>query len=111
MSHWFVYIIRADDDSLYTGITTNPVRRWREHSNGKAGAKFFRGRAPKQFALLELAENRSLASQREAALKKLSRTNKLALIASQNQASQKLLAQQAESQQIPFFNVSLGETP
>ncbi len=110
MSHWFVYIIRADDDSLYTGITTNPVRRWREHSSGKTGAKFFRGRAPKQLALLELAENRSLASKREAALKKLSRAHKLALIANQNQSSQTLLAKQAESQQIPFFSLDSGQT-
>lgn len=28
---WFVYMIHCDDDSLYTGITTDMVRRWSEH--------------------------------------------------------------------------------
>ena len=40
---WYVYIIRASDQSLYTGITTDPERRFAEHQSGKAGAKYFRG--------------------------------------------------------------------
>lgn len=30
---WLVYMIRCDDDSLYTGITTDMARRWHEHSS------------------------------------------------------------------------------
>ena len=43
MSQWYVYMIRASDQSLYTGITTDLERRLTEHQSGKAGAKYFRG--------------------------------------------------------------------
>lgn len=106
---WFVYMIRCDDDSLYTGITTDMMRRWCEHSGvtekadrlrsgqckdeaGDAknlrtstaklnrGAKFFRGRKPLQLAYIESGHNRSSASRREAAIKRLSRAAKLQLL-------------------------------
>ena len=41
---WYVYIVRASDETLYTGITTDLERRLAEHQSGKAGAKYFRGR-------------------------------------------------------------------
>lgn len=79
-SEWFVYIIRASDQTLYTGITTDPVRRLAEHQSGKAGAKYFRGRSAIEMVYIEASDNRSTASIREAAIKKLSRSQKLALI-------------------------------
>ena len=48
MSQWYVYMIRATDQSLYTGITTDVERRFAEHQAGRAGAKYFRGRSPEQ---------------------------------------------------------------
>jgi len=77
---WCVYIIEASDNSLYTGITNNFPRRWQQHLSGKGGAKFFRGRQPQALRLLEPQQDRSSASRREAAIKKLSRTAKLSLI-------------------------------
>jgi putative endonuclease len=77
---WYVYIVRAADNSLYTGITTDPTRRLAEHQSGRAGAKYFRGRAAVEIVYLEASINRSAASIREAAIKKLSRDQKLALI-------------------------------
>lgn len=79
-SEWFVYIIRASDQTLYTGITTDPVRRLAEHQSGKAGAKYFRGRSAVEMVYVEASDNRSTASIREAAIKKLSRSQKLTLI-------------------------------
>ena len=79
-SEWFVYIIRASDQTLYTGITTDPVRRLAEHQSGKAGAKYFRGRSAIEMVYVEASDNRSTASTREAAIKKLSRSQKLTLI-------------------------------
>ena len=78
---WLVYMILCDDSSLYTGITTDIVRRWKQHKNHN-GAKYFRGRAPQQLVYLEIASNRSSASKREATLKKLTRNEKLVLIRS-----------------------------
>lgn len=92
-SQWFVYIIQATDGRLYTGITTDYERRFREHLSGNKGAKFFRGRKPKAMVYLELAENRSNASQREYAIKKLTRSQKQALIKSiKNTLSAPLIA-------------------
>jgi putative endonuclease len=82
MSQWFVYIIRATDQSLYTGITTDVERRFAEHQSGRAGAKYFRGRSPEQLVRIESGYDRSSASIREAQIKKLSREQKLQLIGS-----------------------------
>ena len=80
-SPWWVYIILSSDNSYYTGITVDMARRWNEHLHSPKGAKFFRGRKPKQLVYLQACENRSVASSREAAIKKLSRINKIKLLA------------------------------
>lgn len=83
MKTWFVYIVRASDESLYTGITTDLNRRLAEHQSGKAGAKYFRGRNACEMVYSESEHNRSTASKREAAIKKLTRHQKLELISGQ----------------------------
>ena len=40
---YYVYMLRCEDGSLYTGITTDLARRFEEHRNGK-GAKYTRSR-------------------------------------------------------------------
>jgi putative endonuclease len=77
---WYVYIVRASDESLYTGITTDLNRRLAEHQSGKAGAKYFRGRSACEMVYVEPNHTRSSASKREAAIKKLARQQKLELI-------------------------------
>ena len=85
--NWWVYTIQAQDGSLYTGITTDVQRRFQEHCQGKRGARYFNGRQPLQVVWREAHANRSLASRREAAIKRLSRTQKLQLIATGATAS------------------------
>ena len=80
LAPWYVYMVRASDQSLYTGITTDPERRFAEHQSGKAGAKYFRGRDALEMVYLEASTDRSSASKREAQIKKLSRVEKLVLI-------------------------------
>jgi len=75
---WMVYIIESEQGLLYTGITTEPERRFREHASGK-GARWFRGRAPRRFVYLEPCADRGAALRREAAIKRLPRAAKLAL--------------------------------
>ena len=77
---WFVYIIRTDNDRLYTGITTDIERRFIEHFASKKGAKFFRGQRPSEIVFIETYKNRSEASIREAAIKKMSRKLKDQLV-------------------------------
>jgi len=77
---WFVYIIRASDGRLYTGITTDVARRFGEHSGSSRGARFFRGRRPAEVVYTEMQADRSHALRREAEIKKLKRNQKLDLI-------------------------------
>lgn len=78
---WTVYIIEADNGHLYTGITTDMSRRFQQHQQGKGGARFFHTSQAKKIVYQETHPDRSTASKREAAIKKLSRQAKLALIA------------------------------
>jgi len=77
--NWLVYIILCSDKSLYTGITTDVERRFLQHKN-KKGAKYFYGRAPLKVVFTESEHDRSTASKREIAIKKLSHDKKLLLI-------------------------------
>ncbi len=85
--NWQVYIILCADDSLYTGITTDVRRRFRQHLAG-TGAKYFRGHSPREIVYLEDGHDRSSASRREAKIKKLRAEDKRRLIASANNQSQ-----------------------
>lgn len=81
---WFVYMIRASDESLYTGITTDVARRFNEHGSHAKGARYFRGRQPVEVVFMEQCPDRSLASRREAEIKKMPRKEKLHLIGQGN---------------------------
>jgi len=84
---WNVYIILCTDQSLYTGITNDVERRFNQHKD-QQGAKYFRGRQPKSLVYLETGHDRSSASKREIAIKKLPRSEKLQLLGSDfNQAN------------------------
>jgi putative endonuclease len=80
--NWQVYILLCSDNSLYTGITTDIERRFRQHADGH-GAKYFRGRQPLQVVYREGDHSRSSASRREAQIKALTRTEKDRLLAQQ----------------------------
>ena len=79
--NWHVYIVLCSDDTLYTGITTDITRRFREHASGR-GAKYFRGRQPKALVYLEGGHDRGAASKRESSIKAMRRAEKCRLIAS-----------------------------
>ena len=81
MKDWFVYIVRCHDDSLYTGITRDPVRRVDEHNNNDLlGSKFTRARRPVNLVYQEPHRDRSQATKREIEIKRLCRKDKEALI-------------------------------
>ena len=76
---WFVYMLRCGDGSLYTGYTDDVERRLAVHQSGK-GAKYTRSHQPVALAYQEEWPTRSEALKREAAIKKLTRQQKLRLI-------------------------------
>ena len=79
---WCVYIVQCADGTLYTGISTDPVRRLQEHNTGvPRGARYTHTRRPVMLAYTELALDRAAASRREWAIKQLDASGKRALCA------------------------------
>ena len=77
---YLVYIPRCGDGTLYTGCTNDLPRRLQAHQSGR-GAKYTRSRLPVELVYQEAVPDRSAALRREAAIKRLDRRRKLALIA------------------------------
>jgi len=81
-SSWWVYLLQCADRSLYAGVTTDLVRRLQQHNGQLAGgARYTKARRPVALVWSEACDSRSDAQQRECALRRLSREQKLALIA------------------------------
>jgi predicted GIY-YIG superfamily endonuclease len=78
---YFVYILRCADGSLYTGSTNDAQKRLAAHEEGR-GAKYTRGRRPLALVYVEACTDKPQALRREAAIKKLRRARKLALLQS-----------------------------
>lgn len=78
--NWYVYILRCSDETLYTGITNDPLRRLAQHNAGTA-SKCTRSRRPVEMVYREAVNGKSEALRREYAIKQLTRQQKLALIA------------------------------
>ena len=76
---WFVYMLRCGDGSLYTGITDDVPRRLEVHRAGK-GAKYTRGRGPRELVYQEEVSDKSAALKREYAIKRLRREEKEQLL-------------------------------
>ena len=76
---WHLYLLRCRDGSMYAGITTDIERRFRQHTEGK-GAKYTRSHRPVHLVYFESFATKEEALAREAAIKKLTRAAKLALI-------------------------------
>ncbi|MGI2098142.1 GIY-YIG nuclease family protein [Shewanella glacialipiscicola] len=82
-SLWYLYLVRCANGHLYTGVTTNVARRFSEHqSGGVKSAKYLRGKGPLTLMYQEQVGSQGNALRREIAVKKLSRSQKLALIES-----------------------------
>ncbi len=77
---YFVYILECSDGSLYTGITKDVTKRLDEHNHSDKGAKYTKARRPVKLLFTEPSLDRSSASKREYAIKKLTRFKKLELI-------------------------------
>ena len=80
---WKVYIVECADGSYYTGITTDIKRRLLEHNYSFKSAKYTRSRRPVRLVYEESVDNRSIASKREYAIKKMKKKDKSLLIRSE----------------------------
>ena len=91
-----LYIVRCADGTLYTGIATDVSKRLAEHEASPRGAKYLRGKGPLQVVFSEVVGDRASASQLEYRVKRLSRTQKLALIEGRRALSQLVSGQVLE---------------
>jgi len=73
-----VYILTCADGTFYTGYTTDPMRRLREHNAGTA-SKYTRARLPVTLSFLEGAPSKGAALRREFEVKRLGRGRKMLL--------------------------------
>ena len=79
----YTYILRCQDDTLYTGWTTDLEKRVETHNLGK-GAKYTRTRLPVELVYYEALASKEEAMSREWHIKQLSRKDKLRLIQEHN---------------------------
>ena len=78
---WHVYILQCADTTLYTGVAKDLQKRLLQHNGEQVGGpKYTRGRRPVRLVWSDVVPDRGAAQQREAAIKKLSRSEKLRLI-------------------------------
>ena len=72
---FYCYILECVDGTYYTGWTTDPERRLKQHNSG-AGARYTRSRLPVKMVYLEPQPDRTTSMKRERAIKRLSREKK-----------------------------------
>ena len=77
---WFLYVVRCNDDTLYTGVTTDVTRRVNEHNSSPRGSKYTKARRPAELVYWIDFEDRSAAQKAEFKFKKLSKQEKETII-------------------------------
>ncbi len=80
-SSFYAYILECADTTLYIGSTNDLSKRLHEHNHAKNGAKYTKARRPVVLRYSEILDTFAASRAREAALKRLSRKEKLALFA------------------------------
>ncbi len=78
---WYVYLVRAENGSLYCGISDDPQRRFAAHQRGK-GARFFHSSPAVALVYVEACVDKGEALRQERLIKKLRKVAKEALVAS-----------------------------
>jgi putative endonuclease len=91
MSNAWVYILRCRDGSFYTGWTNDLERRLAKHSAGEA-SRYTASRLPVELAFAQAMDDRSAAMREELRIKRLSRPQKLALMAGDQASLEDLFA-------------------
>ncbi|MDT8381992.1 MAG: GIY-YIG nuclease family protein [Brevefilum sp.] len=75
---YFCYMVRCTNDAYYTGWTTDPIRRVKEHNAGR-GARYTKMHGPVELVYIEEVEDHSAALKREAQIKRYTHGKKAAM--------------------------------
>ncbi len=73
---WYVYILQCNDNSLYTGVTNDLIKRMKTHESGK-GSKYVKAKGFRQLLRFKKCENKIRAQQFEYQIKQLPKSEKL----------------------------------
>ena len=79
-SEWWVYLVECADNTLYTGISTDVMRRVKEHNTSPRGARYTHSRRPVTLRYTEGPFTRQVAMRREREIKGFTRRDKQSLI-------------------------------
>jgi putative endonuclease len=80
-THYYVYIIECADNTFYTGIAVDPIKRLAQHNGiSRGGPKYTKSRRPVTLRFQESHADRSSASKREYQIKQLTRDEKITLM-------------------------------
>lgn len=75
MSKHYAYMLRCNDNSIYSGYTNDLEKRLEVHNSGK-GAKYTRARLPVKLEYFEEFDDKKEAIKREREFKKYSHSEK-----------------------------------
>lgn len=100
---YYTYMLRCENNSIYTGITTDVERRMKEHFNkDKKCAKYTKSHNPKKLECVWESENKILASKLEFRIKALTKAQKEELI--RNKDLERYLAEKIECDKYQFIH-------
>ncbi len=80
---YYIYILRCEDNSLYTGIAKDYLIRYKKHRLG-VGAKYTRNKKPVKIEKVWKVDSRSNALKVEYAIKRYSKIEKEKFILNEN---------------------------
>jgi len=100
---YYIYMLRCEDNSIYTGITTDIKRRVEEHfERGDKCAKYTLTHHAKKLETVFVCENRKLASKLEYHIKRLLKEDKESLIKDPNNI-EKLLGSKIDAKKYQIY--------
>ena len=102
---YYTYMLRCEDDSIYTGITTDLDRRFKQHQGKvQGGAKYTKSRMPLRYEMAWKSPDRQSASKLEYRLKRLTKQEKETLIKAP-ESFEKLLADKLDVSTYQLVNL------
>lgn len=76
---YYCYMVHCANDAFYTGWTTDPLRRVKEHNAGR-GARYTQMHGPVELVYVEEVEDHSAALKRESEIKRFTHQRKAKLV-------------------------------
>lgn len=102
---YWVYILQCDNDTYYTGYTSDLAKRYDSHINGKGRCKYTKSFKPLYIAQCwKINGEKAFAMQIERAIKKLSRSEKEKIIENPASISTDVRIEIADKQIISEIN-------